>query len=84
MENLNGQLRRLVDELVHRGLSLEQARREFERQYIVSSLEQNECSIGRTAKALGIHRNTLRNKAATLGLDFDELRTELKGPSKDR
>jgi hypothetical protein len=35
--NLNGQLHQIVDELVRRGLTLEQARREFERQFSVAS-----------------------------------------------
>ncbi len=74
VNDLNGRLRQIVDELVRRGLSLEQARREFEKQFIISSLRSNDCSVGRSAKCLGVHRNTLRNKVSSLGIAVDELR----------
>jgi DNA-binding NtrC family response regulator len=76
LKNLNGRLRQIVDELVHRGVTLEQARREFERQFIVSSLEINDFSVGRSADCLGVHRNTLRNKVSSLGIAVDDLRAE--------
>ena len=41
-QNLNGRLSQIVDELVHQGVTLEQARQEFERQFIVASLRSNE------------------------------------------
>lgn len=72
--NLNGRLRQIVDELVVRGVTLEQARREFERQFIVSSLQSNGFSVGRSAESMGVHRNTLRNKVSSLGIAVGELR----------
>lgn len=66
--NLNGSLRTLVGELVRRGVPLSQARREFEKQYIVAALEDNEGNFSRSAKSLGVHRNTLRNKVSNLGI----------------
>ena len=74
VQDLNGRLRQIVDELVVRGVTLEQARREFERQFIVSSLRTHDFNLGRSADSLGVHRNTLRNKAASLGVAIDELR----------
>jgi DNA-binding NtrC family response regulator len=74
-ENLNGRLRQIVDELVRHGLTLEQARREFEKQFIVSSLEHNDFNLGRSARCLGIHRNTLRNKTSSLDIELDALRS---------
>ncbi|MCB1055121.1 MAG: hypothetical protein KDD11_06365 [Acidobacteria bacterium] len=71
-QSLNGRMGALVDELVHRGLTLEQARREFERQFIVASLRSNDGNVGRSAKSLGIHRNTLRNKVANLGIETED------------
>lgn len=76
VKNLNGRLRQIVDELVRQGVTLEQARKEFERQFIVSSLETNEFSVGRSADCLGVHRNTLRNKVSSLGIAIDDLRAE--------
>ena len=61
-ESLNGLLRRLVGELVDRGIPLEQARRQFERQYVETALQQHDGNLTRAAEALGVHRNTLRNK----------------------
>ncbi len=66
--NLNGELRALVDQLVDNGLTLGQARREFERQFIVAALRSHEGNLGGSAKSLGIHRNTLRNKVGDLGI----------------
>ncbi|MCH9648504.1 MAG: hypothetical protein K0U98_09710 [Deltaproteobacteria bacterium] len=67
-ESLNGRLCQIVSELVSQGLTLEQARKEFERQFILASLASHQGSIGRSAKSLGIHRNTLRNKVSSLGI----------------
>ncbi len=67
-DNLNGQLTRLTRELVVRGVTLEQARREFEKQYILAALRSHEGNLSRSAESLGVHRNTLRNKVATLGI----------------
>lgn len=72
-ETLNGRLCKIVAELVHRGVTLEQGRREFEKQFILASLRSNGGNLGRSAKSLGVHRNTLRNKVHRLGIDDDEI-----------
>jgi DNA-binding NtrC family response regulator len=77
-QSLNGRFCKLVGELVSQGLSLQQAAREFERQYILAALRANEGSVSRSASALGVHRNTLRNKMAALGIDAQE------GPARPR
>lgn len=84
-QNLNGRLYQIVDELVRRGLTLEQARREFERQFIVASLKSNRGNFCRSARSLGVHRNTLRNKVSDLGIlvedyDFSGRRTARRKP----
>ncbi len=71
-ESLNGRLCKIVDELVRHGVTLDQGRREFEKQFIVASLRSNGGNLGRSAKCLGVHRNTLRNKVSRLGIDVDE------------
>ena len=68
MENLRERLTEIVERLVSQGLTLEQARREFERQFIVASIRNNEGNLGRSAQSLGVHRNTLRNKVCELGI----------------
>ena len=86
-QNLNGRLYQIVDELVRRGLTLEQARREFERQFIVASLKSNRGNFCRSARSLGVHRNTLRNKVSDLGIlvedyDYPGRRTARRKPSE--
>jgi DNA-binding NtrC family response regulator len=71
-QNLNGRLFQIVDELVRRGVTLEQARREFEKQFIVASLKSNRGNFCRSAKSLGVHRNTLRNKVSDLGILYED------------
>ena len=71
-QTLNGRLYQIVDELVSRGLTLEQARREFERQFIVASLKSNRGNFCRSARSLGVHRNTLRNKVSDLGIGAED------------
>ena len=71
--NLNGRLYEIVDELVRRGVPLEQARREFERQFITAALRNNDGNLSQSALSIGVHRNTLRNKVCSLGI-----------PDKDR
>jgi DNA-binding NtrC family response regulator len=72
-QNLNGRLVLIVDELVRRGVTLEQARREFERQFIVASLKSNRGNFCRSARSLGVHRNTLRNKLSDLGIAVEDI-----------
>lgn len=67
--NLNGQLSQIVGELVRHGVTLEQARKEFEKQYIVATLRDHDGNLSRSAKTLGVHRNTLRNKVSNLGIE---------------
>jgi len=71
-QTLNGRLFQIVDELVRRGVTLEQARREFERQFIVASLKSNRGNFCRSARSLGVHRNTLRNKVSDLGIGSED------------
>lgn len=72
-ETLNGRLCKIVDELVHRGVTLEQGRREFEKMFVLASLRSNDGNVGRSAKSLGIHRNTLRNMVQRLEIDADDV-----------
>lgn len=83
-QNLNGRLGQIVDELVRRGLTLEQARKEFERQFIVASLKSNQGNFCRSAKSLGVHRNTLRNKVCELGIGSEDCETLRRRPLRRR
>ena len=76
---LNGQLTEIVDELVSQGVTLEQARQEFERQFIMASLRSNDWNYCRSARSLGVHRNTLRNKVSHLGISAASSRPRALG-----
>jgi len=82
-QNLNGRLFQIVDELVCRGVTLEQARREFERQFILASLKSNAGNFCRSARSLGVHRNTLRNKVSTLGILAEDYERRRQSRRKD-
>ena len=83
-QNLNGRLFLIVDELVRRGLTLEQARREFEKQFIVASLTSNRGNLCRSARSLGVHRNTLRNKVSDLGIGTEDYDLPGRKPARRR
>ena len=79
-KTLKGQLTRIVDELVQQGVTLEQARKEFEKQFIVASIRRHEGNFSRSARSLGVHRNTLRNKVSNLGIVSDDLDAHESAP----
>ncbi len=82
--NLNGQLSQIVGELVRNGVTLEQARREFEKQYICASLRDHEGNFSQSAKTLGVHRNTLRNKVSNLGIEGGDYSAPRRRPRAKR
>ncbi|PYS96357.1 MAG: histidine kinase [Acidobacteria bacterium] len=59
---LRVRLQKIVDDLLESGIRLEQAVREFERQFILAALEKSGGNRSRAARSLGVHRNTLRHK----------------------
>ncbi|MDH3744385.1 MAG: helix-turn-helix domain-containing protein [Acidobacteriota bacterium] len=77
-ETLNGRMVQLAEKLVGSGLTLSQGVREFEKQYIVATLRGNDGNLTRSAEALGIHRNTLRNKVSSLKIRPADIATASK------
>ena len=59
---MRAQLEALVREMVEKGILYDDARREFERRYILYALEKGDGNIGRAAELIGMHRNTLSRK----------------------
>jgi DNA-binding NtrC family response regulator len=49
-------------------MPLREAREQFERQYVLRSLEQVGWNQSRAARMLGLHRNTLLAKLASWGV----------------
>jgi DNA-binding NtrC family response regulator len=56
------QLERLVDEMVTKGVTFEDAHREFEKKFIAHVLSKADGNLCRAADLLGMHRNTLSRK----------------------
>lgn len=59
---MRDQLNQLVDEMVSKGIRYDDARQEFERRFISRALVRAEGKVGRAAKMIGLHRNTLSRK----------------------
>jgi DNA-binding NtrC family response regulator len=56
------QLERLIDEMVSKGVRYEDAVREFDKKFIARVLVKADGNLGKAARQLGIHRNTLSRK----------------------
>jgi len=59
---MRSRLEALIDEMLDGQILLDEALREFERVYIQKALTRNRAHLSRTAKMLGIHRNTLSKR----------------------
>jgi DNA-binding NtrC family response regulator len=61
-------LQQLVQEMFDKGIRYEDARREFDKQFIAHALTRSEGNLGHAARTLGVHRNTLTRKIRDLKL----------------
>jgi DNA-binding NtrC family response regulator len=52
----------LIQQMIDRGIRLDDAQREFERVFIVRALGKSNFNVCRAAKITGLHRNTLSRK----------------------
>jgi DNA-binding NtrC family response regulator len=68
MSALREQLERLVDEMVSKGIRLEDAQREFEKRFIAHVLTKVDGNLCKAADVLGMHRNTLSRKVTEFRL----------------
>ena len=50
--------------------TLREAREEFEREFIVQKLEQNDWNISRTAEVIDLERSNLHRKIKSYGIDI--------------
>ncbi len=62
LREISAALGTVADELLDRGLRLEDALNVFEVRYVRSAVDRASGNISQAAAALGIHRNTLRSK----------------------
>ncbi len=56
----------IIEEMVEKELSLKDVLKEFEKIYIEIASKKYNGNMTKMAKALGIHRNTLHNRAKSL------------------
>ena len=62
---LREDLDKLIQSLIERGISFEDAQKEFERTYITRALAKSKFNVCKAAKITGLHRNTLSRKMAS-------------------
>lgn len=56
----------IIEEMVEKELSLKDGLKEFEKIYIETASKKYKSNMTKMAKALGIHRNTLRTRTKSL------------------
>lgn len=56
----------IIEEMVEKELSLKDGLKEFEKIYIETASKKYKGNMTKMAKALGIHRNTLRSRTKSL------------------
>ncbi|MDJ0837975.1 MAG: helix-turn-helix domain-containing protein [Acidobacteriota bacterium] len=69
-EQLHHKLDHLVRALVSNDIDLQFAKQQLEHAYIREVLKAHQGNIGRTAQALGVHRNTLSKRIKDLKIDI--------------
>ncbi len=64
--NLHQRMELIVKDMVEKEINLKDALREFEKIFFEQAAKKHEGNKTRMARALGIHRNTLHNRAKLL------------------
>jgi DNA-binding NtrC family response regulator len=64
--NIHQKLEIVIDEMMEKELSLKDTLKEFEKIYILKTAKKYKGNMTKMANALGVHRNTLRNRAKSL------------------
>lgn len=64
--NIHQKLEIVIEEMVEKELSLRDGLREFEKIYIETVSKKCKGNMTKMSRALGVHRNTLRNRAKSL------------------
>jgi len=74
----------LVSQMHSSGILYAEAIREFKKVFITHVLQQNKGNQCKTARQLGMHRNTLSRTLAELGLDVRDIRRnrEMRRPPR--
>ena len=59
---MRDRLEQLVEEMLQKGILLDEARQELERRFITRALAQSKGNLAQAALKMGLHRNTLSRK----------------------
>ena len=62
---MRARLEALIEEMLDGQILLAEALSEFEKLYIKKALARNKQHLSKTARALGVHRNTISKRVAT-------------------
>ncbi len=80
--NMRARLEALVEEMLDGQILLVEALTEFEKIYIKKALVRNDQHLSNTAKALGVHRNTISKRVAARQRDSRPLTRTVKGGAR--
>jgi Fis family transcriptional regulator, factor for inversion stimulation protein len=61
---MKAELEALIEQMITRGILFDEAVKEFEKKFILSTLSRHNNNLSKAAVALGIHRNTLSKRLA--------------------
>jgi transcriptional regulator with PAS, ATPase and Fis domain len=79
---MRARLESLIDEMLDGQILLSEALSEFEKLYIKKALARNKQHLSKTAKALGVHRNTISKRAAAYHNETRPLVRAARGGSR--
>lgn len=79
---MKDQLEALIMQMYRSGILYNEAVREFKKKFILTVLQENKGNQCKTARQLGMHRNTLSRTIAELGLDIKTLRGVTRRPPR--
>lgn len=79
---MRARLEALIEEMLDGNILLAEAVNEFEKLYIRKALSRNKQNLSKTAKTLGIHRNTISKHIAHTPLAKRPLARAARGASR--
>lgn len=79
---MKDQLEALIMQMYKSGILYPEAVREFKKRFILTVLQENKGNQCKTARQLGMHRNTLSRTMTELKLDVKHLRSGGRRPPR--
>jgi len=79
---MRARLEALIEEMLDGQILLAEALSEFEKLYIKKALARNKQHLSKTAKALGVHRNTISKRVAAYQKESRFLARAAKGGAR--